>query len=119
MYDATMKAKKLLLQKKADNDFMKAYAEACAMMNDPEVRLQNYRDYIWAEVHREGLEKGIEKGIKQGIEQGIEKGIEQGKEEGREVAIQEIVRAMRKKGLSDEQMAEIIDRPIHEIRKIT
>jgi predicted transposase/invertase (TIGR01784 family) len=36
MYDATLKAKKILLQKKADNDFLQAYIEACAIVNDPD-----------------------------------------------------------------------------------
>lgn len=60
-----------------------------------------------------GMEQGIEKGIAKGIEKGIAKGIEQGREQGIEQGvakgIQKMLRALSKRGLSLEQIAEMTE----------
>ena len=52
----------------------------------------------------EGIEQGIEKGMEQGIEKGREEGIEKGREEGAYNKQLDIVRNLKKMGLSVEQI---------------
>lgn len=63
---------------------------------------------------RWGYEEGMEKGIEQGIEQGIEKGMERGAEEERRA----VVRKLASKGLGLEEIAEILDLPLSEVRRL-
>ena len=51
-----------------------------------------------------GTEQGIEKGFEQGIEQGVEKGMAEGIEKGRT----SMVEAMRKNGMSEEQIDAVL-----------
>ena len=58
--------------------------------------------------------RGIEKGIKQGIEQGIKQGIEQGIEQG----IKKNVMNMHKKDYPLEEIAEITEITVEDVKKI-
>ncbi len=80
----------------------------------------NYEEYIEAlhkEVERdaraEGLAKGRAEGLAQGkaegLEQGIEQGIERGIEQGRNQGIEEIKNKMRNKGLSEEEINNLLN----------
>lgn len=53
---------------------------------------------------------GYEEGMEEGLEKGIEKGIEKGKEE--------VIRKFLQKGFSPEKVAETIEVPVAEIRKL-
>ena len=52
---------------------------------------------------------GVAKGVKQGIEQGIEQGREQGREEGRNESTQNIINKLIEKGLSDNEISNLLD----------
>ena len=56
-----------------------------------------------------GEEIGVAKGVKQGIEQGIEQGREQGREEGRNESTQNIINKLIEKGLSDNEISNLLD----------
>jgi predicted transposase/invertase (TIGR01784 family) len=53
-----------------------------------------------------GMEKGIEKGLQEGIEKGMEKGIEKGLQEGIEKGKHDVARALLKRGMPLELVAE-------------
>jgi predicted transposase/invertase (TIGR01784 family) len=55
---------------------------------------------------------------RKGYEEGIEKGIEQGREEGRIAAKEEIVRKFIEKGFPTDKVAEALDMPLDELRKL-
>lgn len=84
----------------------------------------DYEEYLTAlhkeveeEARAEGLAKGIEEGIEQGFSQGIEQGIEQGFSQGIEKGIekgkqkerQEIRAKMKQKGLTEEEINNLIN----------
>ena len=54
--------------------------------------------------------RGIEKGIEQGIEKGIEQGIEQGMEK--------VIENMLKKGISNDEIANLCDCDISVVKKV-
>ena len=56
-----------------------------------------------------GEEIGVAKGVKQGIEQGREEGREQGREEGRNESTQNIINKLIEKGLSDNEISNLLD----------
>ena len=56
-----------------------------------------------------GEEIGVAKGIKQGTKQGIKQGIEQGREEGRNEITQNIINKLIEKGLSDNEISNLLD----------
>ena len=58
-----------------------------------------------AYAHDKGVEEGIERGIEQGIERGIEQGIEQGIQSERS----RIEENLRKKGMSDDDIANLLE----------
>jgi predicted transposase/invertase (TIGR01784 family) len=82
-------------------------------------KLANIRDTaVWKEAREEGLEEGIEKGIEKGMEKGIEKGIEKGKAEGEALTKQELVRKWLAKGKSVPEIAELLDVPLKDARRL-
>ena len=56
-----------------------------------------------------GLERGEEIGVAKGIKQGIKQGIEQGREEGRNEITQNIINKLIEKGLSDNEISNLLD----------
>lgn len=56
-----------------------------------------------------GLERGEEIGVAKGVKQGIEQGIEQGREEGRNESTQNIINKLIEKGLSDNEISNLLD----------
>ncbi len=56
-----------------------------------------------------GVKQGIEQGIEKGRELGIEQGIEQGREEGRNESTQNIINKLIEKGLSDNEISNLLD----------
>ena len=50
-----------------------------------------------------------DKGVEEGIEQGIERGIEQGFERGIQSERSRIEENLRKKGMSDEEIAKLLE----------
>jgi predicted transposase/invertase (TIGR01784 family) len=69
---------------------------------------------VWQEGSEEGLEKGLEQGLEQGLEKGLEQGLEQGKIQERRVLVQKCLA----KGYSLQQIAELMDLSIDEVRKL-
>ena len=69
-----------------------------------------------------GLEKGLEEGLEQGLEQGIEQGIEQGLEQGYSKGLEEKERTVIinawKKGLSLEDVADLIEAPLEKVETV-
>ena len=55
----------------------------------------------------EGMAKGIEKGMAEGIEKGLAEGIEKGLAEGEHNKALEIAKAMKSKGFSADDIAQI------------
>ena len=56
-----------------------------------------------------GVAKGVKQGIEQGIEQGREEGREQGREEGRNESTQNVINKLIEKGLSDNEISNLLD----------
>ena len=56
-----------------------------------------------------GLERGEEIGVSKGIKQGIKQGIEQGIEQGRNESTQNIINKLIEKGLSDNEISNLLD----------
>lgn len=72
--------------------------------------------------HKEGLEagfaEGLENGLKQGIQQGIQQGIEQGKLSGKAEEKAEIIRLMHSKGMSIEEISNLLETDLNEVKEI-
>ncbi|MGK7940936.1 MAG: Rpn family recombination-promoting nuclease/putative transposase [Crocosphaera sp.] len=85
------------------------------LINRKEIeKMFSLSDLRETKVYQEALEEGIE----QGIEQGIERGIEQGRQEGElAVKIASVPRLVAL-GLSVEQIAEVLDLDIEQVRNI-
>jgi predicted transposase/invertase (TIGR01784 family) len=67
---------------------------------------------------RQGYEKGLEEGLEKGIEQGIEKGFEKGIEQGTLIERRQIARRLLSKGFTLEEIADMTQLSIEEIKKI-
>lgn len=65
-----------------------------------------------------GLQQGIQKGIQQGIHQGIQKGIQQGILKGEHNTLKRIVENQKKKGKSLEEIADMLDLEVSEVRNL-
>lgn len=57
---------------------------------------------VWQEAHETGIEKGREEGI----------------EKGKELALRELVRKCRGKGMSVKQIADLMDLPVRDVRRL-
>lgn len=55
------------------------------------------------------MERKMEEGIEKGVEQGVKQGVKQGVEQGVSLTQQKIVRKMQLRGLSDEDMMELME----------
>ena len=84
-YKPTMKAEDVLEKKRRDDDFMTAYREARLIIDDEESRLKTYAYNRYM--------------------QGIEHGSEQGKAEAKK----ELVQKLKKKGLSQREIEDLLD----------
>ena len=65
-----------------------------------------------------GLERGLQQGIQQGIHQGIQKGIQQGILKGEHNTLKRIVENQKKKGKSLEEIADMLDLEVSEVRNL-
>ena len=65
---------------------------------------------VWQEAHQEGIEEGIQKGIEEGIQKGID--------EGKTIAKEEMVQKCVAKGMSVKQIAELMEIPVAEVRRL-
>ena len=74
------------------------------------------------EMFKEEIEQAREEGKEEGIEEGKKEGIEEGKKEGREEGAlnnrKEIVLKLLKKGYSLEEIADLLDIPLDEVKAI-
>ena len=82
---------------------------------------EEYEIYVKSEIseacgyaHKEGIKEGIDIGVKRGIKQGTLQGIEQGSKESR----LEIAKAMLKKNMDINLIAEITNLPVEEIKTL-
>ena len=57
----------------------------------------------------EGLAEGLEKGRAEGLEKGLEKGREEGRVEGKAEERRHIIKKLKEKGFSDEEVASILE----------
>ena len=69
---------------------------------------------VWQEAYEEGRKDGIEEGRKEGLQKLREQGIE----EGRMLERQRIVRLIHSKGYSLKEIAELLDLPLAEVRRL-
>ena len=67
---------------------------------------------------KRGMEKGLERGLQQGIQQGIQKGIQQGILKGEHNTLKRIVENQKKKGKSLEEIADMLDLEVSEVRNL-
>ena len=67
---------------------------------------------------QQGIQQGIQKGIQQGIHQGIQKGIQQGILKGEHNTLKRIVENQKKKGKSLEEIADMLDLEVSEVRNL-
>lgn len=65
---------------------------------------------VWQEAHNEGLVEGVEKGVEKGMEKGMEK--------GQEMKAQEFVRRMQSKGMTLKAIAELLELPLADVRRL-
>ena len=79
-------------------------------------------DYTWEKreqmIRKEEFEDGVAEGMERGIAQGMERGIERGVEQGRVQILAEQVCCKLKKGKTPEEIADALEEPIENIRKI-
>ncbi|MCI5910300.1 MAG: Rpn family recombination-promoting nuclease/putative transposase [Oscillospiraceae bacterium] len=78
-------------------------------LHDEVSALEGAKEEGIAEGIAQGIQKGIAQGIEKGIAQGIEKGIAQGIEKGEKRKEDELIEKMRKSGLSDEMINNILN----------
>ena len=95
-----------LIKKEAKK--MKDYLESNESFRIALETLKSELDYTTA--IKTAKEEGIEEGLEQGIEQGIERGITQNKKE--------VIFKLFQKGKSIEEIADLLDLSIDEVRKI-
>ncbi|WP_019535191.1 hypothetical protein [Paenibacillus ginsengihumi] len=67
----------------------------------------------WAK--EEGLQEGLQEGMREGLREGMEKGEKKGRQEER----QEIIRKLLDKGNSPEVIADVLEIPVDEVRKLS
>ena len=91
-----------------DHRFEDAYND-----NNTERRPCNMCDVL-DRIENRGIEKGIQAGIEKGIQAGIEKGIQAGIQKGEA----QIMRNMYQKGFSLEQIADVVEKTVDEVKDI-
>ncbi|MGM9762922.1 MAG: hypothetical protein ACI3ZQ_02745, partial [Candidatus Cryptobacteroides sp.] len=74
--------------------------------------------YIRAMTTKEDIKAQISWGIEQGLEQGLEKGIAQGIEQGAGQERLKIVKNMKVRGFSDEEIADCVGITSDDVRKL-
>ena len=67
----------------------------------------------------EGVQHGIEQGVQQGLEQGLEQGMQQGMQQGEKRKALETARKMLKRGFTPEEVADLTDLTISELKSLT
>lgn len=68
-------------------------------------------------VYQEAKEEGIEEGIQRGMQRGIQRGRQEGRLEGRQEAKLELVPAMLTRGMSVEEVSELLGLTIEQVTK--
>jgi predicted transposase/invertase (TIGR01784 family) len=86
---------------KLTTEEMKAYRQSILNYSDVRHAVEKGKE--------DGVEEGIEIGIKEGIEIGIKKGREEGREEGEKQLQNRLIKRYRNRGLSIEQITELLD----------
>ena len=66
-------------------------------------------DEAFSDGHAMGIDEGKKIGLERGEEIGVAKGIEQGREEGRNESTQNIINKLIEKGLSDNEISNLLD----------
>ena len=110
------------MAKKESNEIKEAVEEYEVLTGDAEIkRLAELRlmskleeDAALASARAKGTEDGLKIGIEEGMKQGIEEGVKQGEKQ----TLVEIVKKMKDKKLSIEEIAELTGLSINEIKKI-
>ena len=70
----------------------------------------------WAK--EEGLQEGLQEGLREGMEKGRKEGRREGRREGRQEERQAIIRKLLDKGHSPEEIADTLELPVDEVRKL-
>lgn len=55
-----------------------------------------------------GLEQGLQQGLEQGLQQGLQQGLSQGHQQGSELKLKEITERMLNRGMSPDEIADMI-----------
>jgi len=104
------KAYDLLKKMSANKKERYLYEERQAAIHDEATRVKESFEKGWDGGKEEGLELGHELGREQGIEQGIGEGIEQEREKN--------IKKMKKKGMTDEEISEMLEINIEIVKAI-
>ena len=103
-------------------DFLQKNRQAVLQMNCLGLALaRSYDDYLEGletKAIKKGLKEGLKEGIERGIEEGIEQGIEQGLERGKLESAVEIAKKLVSKGMSIEEVAEVSQISIEELKLV-
>ena len=87
-----------------------------------EVKKMTHLDYTWEKreqmIRKEEFEDGVAEGMERGIAQGMERGIERGVEKGSLQRLVNQVCSKLKRGKTPEEIADALEEPIENIRKI-
>ena len=87
-----------------------------------EVKKMTHLDYTWEKreqmIRKEEFEDGVAEGMERGIAQGMERGIERGVEKGSLQRLVNQVCSKLKKGKTPEEIADALEEPVENIRKI-
>ncbi len=87
-------------------DSLKAYRDWFSVMETAEIRGM-----------QKGLQKGLEEGLQKGMEEGMHKGMEEGILKGKKESLSNTIKHMQSKGLSLENIAELIGEDINDIKE--
>ena len=98
-----------------DDEYMEYERDVRAQISRWE---QNIYEDAMEEGREIGFEIGKEKGMKEGIKEGMKEGMKEGEKKGREEALSHMILAMARKGKTAEQIADMTDLPVEEIRRI-
>jgi len=63
-------------------------------------------------------EEGLQEGLQEGLREGMEKGRKEGRREGRQEERQAIIRKLLDKGHSPEEIADTLELPVDDVRKL-
>ena len=98
-------------------EFIKEKNNDTSYLNDLVHPIEEKIDEAYSDGHAMGIDEGERIGyargeaigVAKGVKQGIEQGIEQGREEGRNESTQNIINKLIEKGLSDNEISNLLD----------